>query len=225
MKYAFSNPCQEVQEILHALGCTDAVVLTISAPRYGFSRPAIGCRGVNNLGCPSRCREGVGRQGSKQHSLQAVELSWRLHTAVQIVSKHFTPAMGEQFTIFWQAGHADPLLLIKAGDVETNPGPITTHKQVWICDICHKQMHGRKHISIRCNRIEHLVHLRCTGIHLAQYTDTWTCHLHKEYGFTNHTDITPPHPPDPGPSPLHTYTTAIQTHVQHSPCSHRIGKA
>ena len=31
---------------------------------------------------------------------------------------------------FWQAGHADTLLLIKTGDVETNPGPTTTRKQV-----------------------------------------------------------------------------------------------
>ena len=45
------------------------------------------------------------------------------------------------------------LFLIKSGDVETNTGPTTTHKQVWICDICHKQIHGRKQISIRCNRI------------------------------------------------------------------------
>ena len=45
------------------------------------------------------------------------------------------------------------LLLTKAGDVETNPGPTTLNKQVWICDICHKQIHVRKQISIRCNRI------------------------------------------------------------------------
>ena len=57
------------------------------------------------------------------------------------------------------------MLLRKAGDVETNPGPTTTHK-VWICDICHRQV--RKQISIRC-----------TGIHLAQYTDTWICHQHR----------------------------------------------
>ena len=48
-------------------------------------------------------------------------------------------------------GHADPLalLLTKAGDVETNPVPTTLNKQVWICDICHKQIHVRKQISIR----------------------------------------------------------------------------
>ena len=40
-------------------------------------------------------------------------------------------------------------VLIKARDVETNPGATTTHKQVWICDICHTKIHGRKQISIR----------------------------------------------------------------------------
>ena len=39
------------------------------------------------------------------------------------------------------------------------------------------------------------VHLRCAGILQARYTDTWTCHLHRESGLTTHTDITPPHPP------------------------------
>ena len=70
------------------------------------------------------------------------------------------------------------LLLTKAGDIKTNPGPTTSHKRVWICDICYKQIHVRKQISIRCNRIEHWVHLRCSGIRQAQYTYTWTCHLH-----------------------------------------------
>ena len=128
------------------------------------------------------------------------------------------------------------LLLIKAGDVETNPGPTTTHKQVWICDICHKQVwicdichkqiHGRKQISMSCNRIEHWVHLRCPGIRLAQYTDNRSFHLHKESEFTTHTDITSLHPSRTWSKPLLTYTTITQTqtHVQHSSCSHRIGK-
>ena len=59
------------------------------------------------------------------------------------------------------------MLLIKAGDVETNPDPNTSRKQVWICDICHRQIQVRKQISIRCNMIEHWVHLRCAGIRLA----------------------------------------------------------
>ena len=46
----------------------------------------------------------------------------------------------------------------KTGDVETNPGLTTIHKQVWICDICYKQIYGMKQISIKRNRIEHWVH-------------------------------------------------------------------
>ena len=62
-------------------------------------------------------------------------------------------------------------------------------------DISHKQIHDRKpiSISIRCNRIEQWVYLRYTDIRQAQYTDTWTCHIHNESGLTTHTDITPPH--------------------------------
>ena len=70
------------------------------------------------------------------------------------------------------------LLLTKEGDIETNPGPTTSNKRVWIRDICYRQIHVRKQISIRCSRIEHWVHLRSAGIRQAQYTDTWTCHLH-----------------------------------------------
>ena len=69
------------------------------------------------------------------------------------------------------------LLLLKASDVETNPGPNHTQKQVWICDICHTEIH-RKQPSVRCNHSEHWVHLRCAEIRLDQYTDTWICHLH-----------------------------------------------
>ena len=46
--------------------------------------------------------------------------------------------------------------------------------------------------------IQHWVHLRCAGIRLAQYSDTWTCHQHKESRLTTHTDITPLQPQDPG---------------------------
>ena len=120
------------------------------------------------------------------------------------------------------------LLLTKAGDVETKPGPTTLNKKVWICDICHKQIHARKQISIRCNRIEHWVHLRCAGIRQSQYTryldlpstqriQTHTSHRH---------NTTPPLPTlVQAPYPLPTYTTATKTHVQHSPCPQRIGKA
>ena len=107
-----------------------------------------------------------------RHSLQAVELSQRTQAAVQIVSNLPGPSNGPAG---WLA-----LLLTKAGEVETNPGPTTLNKKVWICDICHKQTHVRKQISIRFNRIEHWVHLGWAGIRQPQYTVTWTCHLQRE---------------------------------------------
>ena len=163
-----------------------------------------------------------------------MEVSQRTQAAVQIVSNLPAPSNGGPIYVFWACRPCGPagwlaLLLTKAGDVETNPGPTTLNKKVWIGDICHKQIHVRKQISIRCNRIEHWVHLRCAGIHQAQYTDTWTCHLHRESRLTPHTNITPPHRSRPlCKPPTHSPPTPPQpkhTHVQHSPCPQRIGKA
>ena len=118
---------------------------------------------------------------------------WSCHSGLKLLCKlcRTSPpqAMGARFTVFWACLPCGPagwlaLLLTKAGDVETNPGPTTLNKKVWICDICHKQIHVRKQISIRCNRIEYWVHLRCAGIRQAKYTDTWTCHLHRESRLT-----------------------------------------
>ena len=86
-------------------------------------------------------------------------------------------------------GHADPLdgwcccsqKLVMSRPIRRST---TLNKKVWICDICHNKIHVRKQISIRCNRIEHWVHLRCAGIRQAQYTDTWTFHLHRESRLT-----------------------------------------
>ena len=92
---------------------------------------------------------------------------WSCHSGLKPLCKLCRtsppPAMGARFTVFWACGPAGwlALLLTEAGDVETNPGPTTLNKKVWICEICHKQIHVRKQISIRCNRIEHWVHLRC----------------------------------------------------------------
>ena len=95
---------------------------------------------------------------------------WICHSGlanpVQIVSAPPAPSNGGPITTFWVSRPCGPagwlaMFLIKASDVETNPGPTTTRKQVWICDICHRQIQVRKQISIRCNRIEHWVHLRC----------------------------------------------------------------
>ena len=147
---------------------------------------------------------------------------WSCHNGYKLLCKLCQNLLPQQWAtdlpFFWErrlCGLAGwlALLFIKAGDFETNPCPTTTHRQVWICDICHKQIHGRKQISIRCNRIEHWVHLKCAGICPAQYTDTWTCHLHKESGLTTHTDITPQQPcrpwskPPTPPQPNHTSNT------------------
>ena len=112
---------------------------------------------------------------------------WSCHSGYKMLCKLCRnlppPTMGARFTVFWACRPSGPagwlaLLLIRAGDVETNPGPTTSHKRVWICDICYKQIHVRKQIPIMWNRIEHWEHLRCAGFRQAQYTDTWTCHLH-----------------------------------------------
>ena len=92
---------------------------------------------------------------------------WSCHSGLKLLCKLCRtsppPAMGARFTVFWACRPCGPavwlaLLLTKAGDVETNPGPTTLNKKVWICDICHKQIHVRNQISM-CNRIEHWVHL------------------------------------------------------------------
>ena len=142
-----------------------------------------------NIGLPPLARVmGVGRQ--QQHAAITKDTTytrWSCHSGmanpVQIVSTLPAPRNGCPITVSWASWPCGPagwlvMLLIKAGDVETNPSPTTTRKQVWICNICHGQIQFRKQISIRCNRIEHWVPLRCAGIHLAQYTDTWTCHQH-----------------------------------------------
>ena len=167
----------------------------------------------------------------------AVTPVWK--SSVHIVSTHHAPRNGGPIYRFF--GESRPygpagwlaLQLLKAGYVETKPGPTTTHKKVWICDICHRQIHIRKQISIRCNRIVHWVHLRGAGIHRAQYADTWTYHLHIKSRLPTHTDITPPNPPRPWtkppthstPNTTHTTTTQTQKQVSHSPCSYRIVKS
>ena len=53
---------------------------------------------------------------------------WRCHSRLKLLCTLCRtsppPAMGARFTVFWACGPAGwlALLLIKAGDVETNPG-------------------------------------------------------------------------------------------------------
>ena len=154
---------------------------------------------------------------------------WSCHSGLKLrwkLCRTFPPPQWGPIYCFWACRPCGPaewlaLLLTKAGDAETNPGPTTLNKQVWICDICHKQIHVRKQISIRCNRIKHCVHLSCAGIRQAQATDTWTCHLHRESRLTPHTDITPPHRSRPwSKPPTHSPPTPPQlkhTHMSNIP--------
>ena len=60
-------------------------------------------------------------------------------TAVQIVTTVLPTEMGARLSIFGNLDYARWLALFfrEVGNVETNPGPITTRKQVWISNICH----------------------------------------------------------------------------------------
>ena len=66
--------------------------------------------------------------------------------------------------------------------------------------------------------IEHWAHLICAGISSAQYTDIWTCHLHKESGLTTQTYTTPPiQTLVQATYPLHTYTHHRNTDTSNTP--------
>ena len=115
-----------------------------------------------NIGLPPLARAmGVGRQQQQQqHSdlptpNDTAYKRWNCHSGLKLLCKlcRTSPPMGARFTVFWACRPCGPagrlaLLLTKAGDVETNPGLTTLNKKVWICDICHKQIHVRKQISI-----------------------------------------------------------------------------
>ena len=131
--------------------------LSSTTPSSGSLLPiplALSCRRLNLLSsliCSADGAEVGGDEGGdswvlnvqtrlERHSLQAVELSQWFQAAVQIVSNLPAPSNGGPIYRFWACGPAGwlALLLTKAGDVETNPGPTTLNKKVWICDICHK---------------------------------------------------------------------------------------
>ena len=103
----------------------------------------------------------------------------------------------------WRPGMWLARLLMKAGNVETNPlwQPHANKSgfSISATDV-------RKQISIRYNRIEHWLHIIYADIRRAHYTDTRTCHLNKESRLTTHTDITPTHRPRSWPKPPTTPT-------------------
>ena len=100
-----------------------------------------------------------------------------LQTTQQIVSNLPAPAMGARFTVFLLASRpCGPagwlaLLLTKAGDVETNPGPTTLNKRFWICDICYKQIHAsQSHQPPHPHRVPRQPHRQTKDDHMTTGT-------------------------------------------------------
>ena len=164
---------------------------------------------------------------TKEYSLHVVGLLL-LQRSTNCTHFSCPPQWGPVSTVFWAGRPSGPAgwlaqLLLKAGDVETNPGPKHTRTQVWICDICHREI-TRKQTSLRCNHSEHWVHLRCAHIRVDQYTDTWICHLHRGSRLPHATYTSPhfplasskpllhspPTPPTP-PHPKHQHTSNSPT--------------
>ena len=138
---------------------------------------------------------------------------------------------GPIYRFFGQAGHAGPMDGCRCFSQKQVMSRLIQVRQ-HLTSESGFAISVRKQISIRCNRIEHWVQFKCAGIRQAQYTVTWTCHIHI-YKPT-HTDITPPpHPsrpwskppthspptPPTPPQPNHRHTSNIPL------CSLRIGKA
>ena len=84
-------------------------------------------------------------EDARGHHMEApndtVYKRWSCHSGLKLLCKLCRtfppPAMGARFTVFCTCGPTGWLALLhtKSGDVETNSGPTTLNKQVWICDI------------------------------------------------------------------------------------------
>ena len=80
-------------------------------------------------------------------------------------------------SVFWMNLSSVPavwlaLLLIKAGDIKSNPGPTTHTPATWTCDVCYKTIH-KNQTSIRCNHT-----LGTSEMHKTIYTPNWICNIH-----------------------------------------------
>ena len=115
--------------------------------------------------------------GSKRHSVHVVELSQRSGKPCANCVDRSRPQPWQPYYRFGASRPCGPagwlaMLLINAGDVDTNPGPTTTRTQVWICDICHIQIQVRKQISIRShshpNILSAYTHAIQTTVHASQ---------------------------------------------------------
>ena len=108
------------------------------------------------------------------------------------------PNGGPFLPFFWAGRPSGPagwlaLLLLKAGDVDTNPGPKHTRTQVWICNICHREI-NRKQTSLRCNHSEHWVHLRSKLPHETHTSPQFPLASSRPLLHSPPTIPTPPHP-------------------------------
>ena len=66
-------------------------------------------------------------------------------------------------------------ILTLAGDKESNPGP----QRKYTGPSCNKHI-TRSQGSICCNITQtHWTHIKCSGINIRQYTDTWKCNIYK----------------------------------------------
>ena len=110
------------------------------------------CHSSNLRSCKMRCSVSLLETQTVTAPNDTAYKRWSCHSGLKLLCKLCRtsppPAMGVRFTVFWACRPCGPagwlaLLLTKAGDVETNPGPTTSNKKVWICDICHKQIHVR----------------------------------------------------------------------------------
>ena len=113
--------------------------------------------------------------GSKRHSIYAVELSqWYGKPCANCIYPSHPQQWRHDYRFLgkpvmrtrWMAGTAPH----KSGRCR-DESRSDKYTQTRISDICHRRIQVMKQISIRCNRIEHWVSLRCASIRLAQYTD------------------------------------------------------
>ena len=151
---------------------------------------------------------------------------------MQIVSNPPAPSNGRPIYGFWANSIGGPAgrlarLLIKAIEVETTPGPTNTHthKSEFAIYATTKCTLGNKHISKveqdlilgapKMCRYPPTTIYRYLNLPSAQRIQTYNSHRHRS------TSLLRTHSSPTQPTTLQPKT---QTHVQHSPCSHIIGK-
>ena len=99
------------------------------------------------------------------------------HALVFWACRPFVPVL-ESADSAAKAGEYRGLLLLRAGDIETNPGPTRQTTQTWTCDICNRELTRRQYALLCNSQTPHWIHKRCTNIRIDQHHSEWTCQLH-----------------------------------------------